>query len=75
MDRKIEELKARIETNSDVKSSAEDLVKGVADLLDGLTHDPVAIKAMADDLRKGAPGLGDAVCSTPAVSAKPKHHK
>lgn len=73
--------------STDLKCSVQVLVNGVVDQLDALTHDPVAIKALADDLRASAPALGDAICehaqphktatseakSPPQHSHHPKH--
>lgn len=54
-------LKEKVAANTDPKASAELLVNGVADQLDQLEQDPVAIKALAAEMRKDASGLGEAI--------------
>lgn len=61
MNDKLTELVAKVKDCVSPKDAATVLVTGVADTLDGLTHDPVAIKALSDDLRASAAVLGDAV--------------
>lgn len=65
-------IQANVEKCQDLEQSATTLVNGLADALDGLTQDPVAIKALAADLRKDATALGAAICAnTSAQSAGP----
>lgn len=48
----IEALKKRVEEITDLKESVKALVHGLADELDTLTQDPVAIKRVAAELRE-----------------------
>lgn len=54
-------LKENLRTNRDLKAAAAALVSGVADQLNQLTHDPVAIKVLADELHKEAEALAAAI--------------
>lgn len=56
----LEALKAKLSACDCHEECAKILVVGVADALDALTQDPVAIKALAADLRAGANELAAA---------------
>lgn len=63
----LKKIVEQVSTHTNSKEAAVALVNGVADQLDGLTHDPVAIKALADELRKGADELGAAICKNTSL--------
>ncbi len=54
-------LRDKISKNSDLEAGAKLLVHAVAGELANLTHDPVAIKAMADELLRDAGALAKAL--------------
>jgi hypothetical protein len=72
MEDNLKSLESKVKGCADLKRGVVELVNGVAGLLDGLTHDPVAIKAMADNMRQNAEALGNALCSA-AGSETGKH--
>lgn len=57
----LKELEAKLEANTSLLQAAADLVTGVANHLDELSHDPVAIGAKAAELREHAAALAAAV--------------
>lgn len=58
----LKELEAKVRAAGTPEASATALVNGLADQLDALTHDPVAIKQLGTDLRAAASELGKACC-------------
>ena len=58
----LKELEANVKGCDCPETSASTLINGLADQLDALTHDPVAIKALAADLRKNVTALSQAIC-------------
>ena len=65
----VSELKERLGLASNLEESARALVDGIVGELDKLTHDPVAIKALADGLRASA---GEVVVAMFACANKGK---
>lgn len=65
-------LIARVKGATNQKTAVEALVNGLADELGNLTQDPVAIKAMAGDLRTACPELAAAV--GPDTTPRPVPH-
>lgn len=63
----LKELVERVAAETDVKKSATILASGLADFLDELTHDPVAIAAKAAELRAQADAIGNAVLDNTEV--------
>lgn len=55
------------------ENSAAALVNGVADQLDALTHDPVAIKALAAELRQNASPFATAICDVSQPGNRQRH--
>lgn len=64
----LKDLEKMVVNGNDPQQSAEILVNGLADQLDGLTHDPVAIWRLATELRDNAVSLGKAITAHPAPS-------
>lgn len=71
----LKELASKIEKTTGVEKSAEELIVGVANYLDTLTHDPVAITAMAAELRDSAPSLSMAILANQPSLEEPKTKK
>jgi hypothetical protein len=73
-------LEAKVREGGTPEQSATILVNGLADALTELTHDPVAIQALAIVMRNNAAALASAVCATkpaagsqPTQQSKPEH--
>ncbi len=64
----INELETNVRKCAGPDKAAETLIHGVANRLDELTQDPVAVKALSAELRGNAERLGAAICT----SAKPR---
>jgi hypothetical protein len=63
----LDTLTAQVKANTDVEASAVLLIQGLAAKLEALKTDPVAIQALADELKTSAGTLADAeVANTPA---------
>lgn len=61
-------LTAQVQANTQVETSAVTLIQGLADQLRALANDPVAIAALADQLKGSADALSAAiVANTPAA--------
>ncbi len=77
----LKDIETRVFNNPDVSKSAIELINGIADLLDSLTHDPVAIKKASEELRGSASTMAAAVVANtghaektvPAKAAAPAH--
>lgn len=63
MDQALRDLETGVRDCNDAKTAADILVLGLADRLDGLSQDPLAIKALVNDLRQIAPAIGDALAT------------
>lgn len=68
----LKELEGKVKAGAGPKESAEILVNGLADQLDALTQDPVAIKALATALRADVSAMAEAVVS--GEKAESGHH-
>lgn len=72
-------LEAKVKSAGNLNNATEALVVGLADELNNLTQDPVAIKQLADDLRANSADLVGAIVAKappppttpPAPAAKP----
>lgn len=61
-------LTAQVTKNTEVEGSAVVLLKGLADQIVALKTDPVALQALADQLKGSATALADAItANTPAA--------
>jgi len=64
-----EDLKVQVSKNTSIEQSAVVLIQGIAQRLKDAAGDPVAVRALADQLRSSAGPLADAVAANtvPAV--------
>ena len=65
----LSDLETKVKEAADPNQAAVALVNGLADLLDGLQQDPLAIKGMAAKLRENAGTIGAAVTANAAQLA------
>lgn len=63
MNDKLNTLCEKLTKNTDLEKSAVDLVNGVADMFDGLSHDPPGIKNLVAELKGCATLLAAGVLS------------
>ena len=60
-------LTAQVKANTDVEASAIVLLNGLSAQIAGLKNDPVALQALADQLKTSGASLADAItANTPA---------
>ncbi len=57
----LDELKAKVQANTDVTTSAVTLINGLAEQLRAIATDPVAIQALADQLDAADKSLAAAI--------------
>jgi hypothetical protein len=63
----MEVLRQEVERSNTVAASAVTLIQGLADRIEASKGDPIALQAIADDLRGGTDALADAVeANTPS---------
>ncbi len=67
----IQAVEVNVKDCSCVEDAVKALVNGIAGLLDTLTHDPVAIKALAVNLRANADKWAAEVCACDTKQAAP----
>lgn len=67
MSQELDALKAQVRQNTNVVQSARDLIRGLADRINANAEDPVALRALADELKASDDALaGDVAANTPA---------
>jgi hypothetical protein len=72
MSEQLKALNQKVRDNNNLEQSITTIVQGVADALDGLTQDPVAIKQLATDLRNMAPEIAaSAITNTQTTPGAP----
>jgi chromosome segregation ATPase len=68
----LDNLKAAVQRNSDLEASAVQLIQGLATQLEAIKDDPVAIQALADELKAKDDDLAAAITqNTPPAPTGP----
>lgn len=69
MSKEMDDLTAQVKSNSDLLGSATTLINGIADRIKAAGTDPVALKALTDELKAKDDALAAAVtANTPAAT-------